>query len=229
MAARITRTLCPQIDLPMTATALVNFRENAFWAYDVPGSIFLWHLIQSAEELIANEPKPWLSKMIRKWRIAAAITEMACYTDDEWTTHQIDLIVKLSRQAIMAIRQHGDFSASDVETWPLIDNERLSARGHDPIPSEPVARLRQDRPRVSDRPDTDIVAIGETSGLQYVRITVDMADRLAELELTSFPTADPADLYDANELATLARGGIYPLAIGRASRTSRKPPLVLHP
>ena len=141
MAARITRTLCPQTDLPMTATALVNFRENAFWAYDVPGSIFLWHLIQSAEELVANEPKPWLSEMIRKWRVAAAITEMACYTDDEWTTHQIDLIVKLSRQAIMAIRQHGDFSASDVETWPLIDNERLSARGHDPIPSEPVARL----------------------------------------------------------------------------------------
>ena len=58
---------------------------------------------------------------------------------------------------------------------------------------------------MSDRPDTDIVAIGETSGLQYVRITVDMADRLAELELTSFPTADPADLYHANELATLAK------------------------
>lgn len=56
-----------------------------------------------------------------------------------------------------------------------------------------------------DRSKTDLVAIGETSGLQYVRITIDMADRLAELELASFPTTDPADLYHADELATLAK------------------------
>lgn len=56
-----------------------------------------------------------------------------------------------------------------------------------------------------DRTKTDLVAIGETSGLQYVRITIDMADRLAELELSSFPTADPADLYHADELVVLAK------------------------
>jgi GNAT superfamily N-acetyltransferase len=51
----------------------------------------------------------------------------------------------------------------------------------------------------------DVVAVGETSGLEYVRITVDMADRLEQLELASFPTADAADLYDAADLAVLAQ------------------------
>ena len=51
---------------------------------------------------------------------------------------------------------------------------------------------------------TDVVATGPTSGLQYVRLTVEMADVMEELELASFPTADPADLYSAAELAVLA-------------------------
>lgn len=57
---------------------------------------------------------------------------------------------------------------------------------------------------MADRTDTDLVAVGEASGLQYVRLTSDMAVPLAELELVSFPTADPADLYNADELAVLA-------------------------
>ncbi len=57
---------------------------------------------------------------------------------------------------------------------------------------------------MDDHSNTDLVAVGETSGLQYVRMTTDMADQLAELEIVSFPTADPVDLYDANELAVLA-------------------------
>ncbi len=51
---------------------------------------------------------------------------------------------------------------------------------------------------------SDVVATGPTSALQYVRLTVEMADAMAELELASFPTADPKDLYNAQELAVLA-------------------------
>lgn len=51
----------------------------------------------------------------------------------------------------------------------------------------------------------DVLATGPTSGLEYVRLTVAMADAMEQLELASFPTADPADLYDAHELAILAR------------------------
>jgi len=50
----------------------------------------------------------------------------------------------------------------------------------------------------------DVIAVGPRSGLQYVRITRAMAPALEALELLSFPTADPADLYDAAELEQLA-------------------------
>ncbi len=49
-----------------------------------------------------------------------------------------------------------------------------------------------------------IVAIGPSSGLQYVHITTSMADELEALELASFPTADPKELYSAAEYVLLA-------------------------
>jgi GNAT superfamily N-acetyltransferase len=54
-----------------------------------------------------------------------------------------------------------------------------------------------------DLPD-DVVAVGPRSGIQYVRLTASMGPALEALELLSFPTADPDELYDAAELAILA-------------------------
>lgn len=125
----------------MTSTAHVGFRGNAFWAYDVAGSIFLWFLIQSAEKIPAGDDGHVLAEMIPKWRISAVVTELAHYADDEWTSEQIDLVLQLCDDAISAIRKHGDFAASDVESWPVLDDQRIFTRGHDPIPSEPIARL----------------------------------------------------------------------------------------
>lgn len=51
---------------------------------------------------------------------------------------------------------------------------------------------------------SDVISVGETSGLNYVRITVDMAEELEALELASFPTADPNELYNAAEYVLLA-------------------------
>lgn len=83
-----------------------------------------------------------------------------------------------------------------------------------------------------DDPAGDLVAVGPTSGLQYVRITPDMADELEALELASFPTALPVDLYDRHELEILANdfpeGGVVgfdgdgrsrPVAAGLGVRT----------
>lgn len=53
--------------------------------------------------------------------------------------------------------------------------------------------------------ETDVISVGARSGLQYVRITAAMCEELAALELASFPTADPDDLYDADELEILFR------------------------
>ncbi|NNE73640.1 MAG: GNAT family N-acetyltransferase [Acidimicrobiales bacterium] len=55
-----------------------------------------------------------------------------------------------------------------------------------------------------DTMSADVVAVGPRSGLQYVRITPEMGKELEALELASFPTAAPADLYDEAELISLA-------------------------
>ncbi len=49
-----------------------------------------------------------------------------------------------------------------------------------------------------------VVAIGPRSGLRYTHIVARWAIRLEEIELASYPTADPADLYDRNSLRLLA-------------------------
>lgn len=79
---------------------------------------------------------------------------------------------------------------------------------------------------------SDVVALGPRSGLQYVRIAPSMADELEALELASFPTADPAELYNRDELEVLANefpeGGVVgfdgddrnvPVAAGLGVRT----------
>jgi len=50
----------------------------------------------------------------------------------------------------------------------------------------------------------DVIAIGPASGLQYVRLAPWMNLELERLELEAFPTADPKELYDRDELLHLA-------------------------
>lgn len=56
----------------------------------------------------------------------------------------------------------------------------------------------------TDALSDDVIAVGPRSGLQYVLITPAMADELEALELASFPTASPVDLYNRTELEVLA-------------------------
>lgn len=82
-----------------------------------------------------------------------------------------------------------------------------------------------------DRP-SDVVSVGPTSGLQYVRMTPSMCKAMEALELQAFPTADPVDLYDEAELLALAHdfpegsvvgfdgpGRTDPVAVGLGVRT----------
>jgi hypothetical protein len=90
---------------------------------------------------LAANPEPWLQETVHHWRVAAVVTELAHYADDDWSPSQVDAVIELSRNATDAIRRHGDFAADDVQSWPILDNQRILVRGHDPIPAESVARL----------------------------------------------------------------------------------------
>lgn len=51
---------------------------------------------------------------------------------------------------------------------------------------------------------SDVIAVGPTSGLQYTRLSVSMANAMEAMELEAFPTALPHDLYTASDFANLA-------------------------
>lgn len=125
----------------MTKTSGVSFRGKFFWVYDVVGGVFLWHLVNAAKDHMDDKPILWLDKCIEKWQLAAAITEMAFFADDEWTENQLNQIVVLSRQAVSAIRAHGDFTDDEVKSLELGDGLEIFPRGMKIIPSEPIARF----------------------------------------------------------------------------------------
>lgn len=52
--------------------------------------------------------------------------------------------------------------------------------------------------------ELEVVLVGQRSGLRYANIRPEWAAELAALELASYPTADPADLYDEPSLLLLA-------------------------
>ena len=54
-------------------------------------------------------------------------------------------------------------------------------------------------------PELEVVMVGARSGLAYAHIRTEWAGDLAALEHASYPTADPADLYDEASLLLLAR------------------------
>ena len=78
-------------------------------------------------------------------------------------------------------------------------------------------------------PEFDVVMVGERSGLAYAHIRPEWAAELAALELASYPTTDPGDLYDEPSLLLLARDfaagcfaafdGVLLVAMGLGVRT----------
>lgn len=125
----------------MPRSLYINFRHNGFWVYDVPSSVFLKFLIDAASDRLASGTDEWLSDAVQHWRVSAVIPDLSHYVDDEWSQSQIDTVLELCRSATNAIRSGGDIPAREIESWPILDDQRIFTRGHDPVPCEPVARL----------------------------------------------------------------------------------------
>lgn len=125
----------------MSRSLYINFRGNGFWAYDVPSSVFLKFLIDAANDRLASGTEQWLTDAVQNWRVSAAIPDLSHYADDTWSQSQIDTVIELCRTAINAIRSGDDIPAREIESWPILEDQRIFTRGHDPVPCEPVARL----------------------------------------------------------------------------------------
>ena len=121
----------------MSRSQYVGYRDEGFWVYDVVSSVFLSFLVEAADEQVATNS--WLSEDVYSWRVNAIVSDYSFHLNNEWSRSQIDLVVALCRQANEAIRSRASIPASDIpEPFP---NEWIELRGHNPIPSEPVARF----------------------------------------------------------------------------------------
>jgi hypothetical protein len=103
--------------------------------------VFLKFLIDSATDRVASGTSPWLGGAIEKWRVSAVISELSQWADDGWSQQQVDTVIELCRTATHAIRCGGDIPACEIESWAILDEQRIFTRGHNLVPSEPVARL----------------------------------------------------------------------------------------
>jgi len=125
----------------VTKQSGVDFGGRSFWVYDVVGGIFLYHLIGVANEHLMDTSSSleWLENVIHKWKVAAAINELAYYLDDRWSEEQLNLVLNLIRTTNRKIRQTEYFKSKTVENWPLLDDLHIHCRGNELIPSEPIA------------------------------------------------------------------------------------------
>jgi hypothetical protein len=121
----------------MTKTRGIEFQGRFFWAYDVVSGVFLKYLIDEAESSEhANEP--WLLKAVTHWRVQAALAECGLTLEEEWSSEQRQVFIKLAEAACEKIGTRDSIPAGEVESWPLKDDLRICSRGEYEISTAPV-------------------------------------------------------------------------------------------
>ena len=86
--------------------------------------MFLKYLIDEAE---ASEQagEPWLSDAVSHWRVQAAITEFGLTLEEEWSSAQRQIFIKLAEGACKKLTTQESIPAEEVASWPLTDELRI--------------------------------------------------------------------------------------------------------
>jgi len=123
----------------MTATQFVSHGGEGLWAYDVALGVFLKHLIDATE---AQEPLPeWLGTAVQDWRRTACISDYGLNFDAGWSSEQIATVVALVERACAALGARESIPSIEVESWRILGDVRMSARGAASIPTANVSAL----------------------------------------------------------------------------------------
>jgi hypothetical protein len=124
----------------MTATKGIKFEGRFFWAYDVAAGVFLKYLIEEAETSVyANEP--WLSGAASLWRVQAAVTEFGLTLDEQWSSAQRQVFMRLAEAACNKIASRESIPAEEVASWPLVDDLHIFPRSNSGILTTPIIEL----------------------------------------------------------------------------------------
>ena len=124
----------------MTATKGVKFGRRFFWAYDVAAGVFLKYLLDEAEASEhANEP--WLSVAMSHWRVQAAITESGLTLEEQWSSAERQVFIRLAEAACQKLATRESIPAEEVASWQLKDDLRIVPRGTGRFHTTPIIEL----------------------------------------------------------------------------------------
>jgi hypothetical protein len=99
-------------------------------------STYLGFLISAANEL-ATDRQDWLDVAIRGWEVNMEISDYGLYLNEDWSDSQVGAVCELCRCANQKIRAANTDRQSEIALWPILPQRR----GHEFIPSEPLARF----------------------------------------------------------------------------------------
>jgi hypothetical protein len=124
----------------MTKTKGIGFEGRFFWAFDVAAGVFLKYLVDEAEASEhANEE--WLSDAVCRWREQAAITEFGLTLREQWSGAQRQIFIELAEGACNKLAAQESIPAEEVESWVLVDDLQICARGAKEVLTAPVIEL----------------------------------------------------------------------------------------
>ena len=132
--------MLPERDV--SQTKFVRYGQGGFWAYDVALGVFLKHLIDVAEERSVLEPEErWLGEAVQSWRVVVYVNDYGLVLGKAWSAPQIATFVTLAREACARIGRRASFSATEMESWSILDGEGVFARGASEVLSGPILEL----------------------------------------------------------------------------------------
>ena len=124
----------------MTASKSIEFEGRFFWAYDVAAGVFLKYLVDEAE-ISEHASEPWLSEAMSHWRVQAAITEHGLALEEQWSSAQKQVFIKLAESTCKKLAMRESIPAEEVASWPLVDDLHIFPRAADRIPTAPIIEL----------------------------------------------------------------------------------------
>lgn len=124
----------------MTRSQGIHFGERFIWAYDVAVGVFLKHLIDEAE-VSERAEEPWLLEAVSHWRTQAAIAEFGVTLNEDWTTLQRQVFVELAEKACAKLATRNSIPSTEIITWTLKGDLRISPRGVKEVLTAPVIEL----------------------------------------------------------------------------------------
>jgi hypothetical protein len=125
----------------MSKTLYVHFHGQGFWAFDAVSGIFLKHLIDVAEQRIADHHEPWLADAVSNWRFNAIYGDCGLFLDENWSAEQVRSVRELASAACELLSRRREISAEEMSSWSLLDGEGVFPRGYASITTESAIRL----------------------------------------------------------------------------------------